>query len=843
VARGQISLASGRAAALAASDGTTLATDLLLAEDDAYRVKLTDADGLHSTGEMEYFIRVMDDRPPDVRIVRPSSDQGITPLEEVWIEARAGDDYGLSGLDLVYTVAGREPRVVPFTRVTGTEIDKVAMHLLPAEDLGVQPGDVITYYARARDVARGKRSTETRSDILFLEVKPFNEEFVAAQSQAMGGGAAAANQIEALVAAQKEIINATWNLERRSGAGRSAEDLKAVGQAQAELKARVEQLMTSGRRGAGGAFPQQRAPRRASPASGETDPIAAAVRAMASAVDELQRERTAGAIPHEMAALQGLLRAQAEVRRREVMQQSASGAGQGGSNRADRDLSALFDRELQRQQRTNYETPRETSETPERSGPSDALDRIRDLARRQQELARRQRELAEAKLSAEEVKRQLERLTREQQELRQQAEEIGKQLRDQRAAGEGRSGARGDQGRTGGGAQSAQEMRRVSEQMRQAAEEMQRQNAAAAAASGEKAAESLRQAEGRILGGSTNARERAAGELQLEAQQIAEGQRRVAAESARLEKDGENESARSADALRRLAAEKDKLAGRVDELQRSARQLEREMPGEAGAAFRDAARQLQEQRIGDRMRDSARQMRDGAGAIAAGPAQKPAAPQKGQAQLEQELSRALDSIVDTLGGKSQDDRRQLTQELDRTREMRERLDRLERQVRDAEAKANAGRGAEAGARGQSGEAGRTGRGAPQGRGAGSSAGETDREVQRAREEYARELQRARESLGRMQGDQRAGLDGATPEHHEYSRSAPGTEAFKQDFSGWETLRKDIDHAIDKYETAVAARLGQKIADDRLNAGGSERVPEAYRPLVSKYFESIARVKK
>ncbi len=53
--------------------------------------------------------------------------------------------------------------------------------------------------------------------MFFLEVKPFNEEFVAAQSQAMGGGGPA-TQIDTLIAAQKEIISATWNLERRSAA-------------------------------------------------------------------------------------------------------------------------------------------------------------------------------------------------------------------------------------------------------------------------------------------------------------------------------------------------------------------------------------------------------------------------------------------------------------------------------------------------------------------------------------------------------------------------------------------------------------------------------------------------
>ena len=47
----------------------------------------------------------------------------------------------------------------------------------------MQPGDVVTYYARAVDVGRGKRPSETRSDIFFLEVKPFSEEFVAARAR------------------------------------------------------------------------------------------------------------------------------------------------------------------------------------------------------------------------------------------------------------------------------------------------------------------------------------------------------------------------------------------------------------------------------------------------------------------------------------------------------------------------------------------------------------------------------------------------------------------------------------------------------------------------------------
>jgi hypothetical protein len=676
-------------------------------------------------------------------------------------------------------------------------VARVGAHLLAAEDLKVQPGDVITYYARARDVARAKPSSEAKSDMFFLEVKPFTEEFVQAQSQAMGGGGQS-TQLEALIAAQKEIINATWNLERRSAAGRSSEDIKAVGDAQAELKARVERIAGGGRRGGRGFFPQQiLQPPPRSPRELGRNPVVEAVAAMGRAVEQLQGTRTADALPHEMAALQGLLQAQAEVRRREVMQQSASAGGAGGTSRTDRDLSALFDRELQRQQRTNYETPRPTNETPERK-EDELLDRISELARRQEELARRQRELAQAKLDAEEMTRQLERLSRDQQELRQQLDALEKQ----------------NQGGRGSSSQDPS-MQRAAEQMRNAANEMQRQNAGGSASSAEQAAQALRQLEQQMRGSSASARQRTAGEMQLEAQQIADAQRRIASEMARLEKDRSGSGAAAGDAARRLAGDKEKLADRVDALERAARDAQRSSPGQEGAKFADAARQLQEQKIGSRMRQSAQQLRgQPQGEPGRAGQEKTAGGTENNGAAEQQLARALDAVATTLGGGNADEARRFAEELNRTRDIRERLNELERQVRAADAK----QAKQGGGSGQGGEA------------------------QRLREQYTRELQRSHESLGRMQAEQRAG-GGATPEQHEWSRSAPGNEAFKQDFKDWEVLRKDVDLALERYEAGLSARLGRKAADDRLSGGGSERVPDAYRPLVSKYFESLARGRK
>ena len=161
-------------------------------EEAAYRVGLVDPDGLSSEG-IEYFVRVMDDRPPDVHILRPSGDTGITPLEEVPIEARADDDFGIASLDMVYSVSGGPEKIVPFTTLGGTSIARIGSRMLAAEDLRVKPGDVIAYYARARDIPRAKQSTLARSEIFFLEVKPFNEEYSLAQSQAMGPAPAASS--------------------------------------------------------------------------------------------------------------------------------------------------------------------------------------------------------------------------------------------------------------------------------------------------------------------------------------------------------------------------------------------------------------------------------------------------------------------------------------------------------------------------------------------------------------------------------------------------------------------------------------------------------------------------
>ena len=676
-------------------------------------------------------------------------------------------------------------------------------HTVYLEDLHVTPGDFVTYYARARDVGRGRRGTEARSDIFFLEVKPYEEEFTASESQAMGGGQAEQTGLEELIAQQKDVMAATWKLDaraRRARDARAESDIKAVSAAQSGVRDKAEEIAADM---AAAAFAQQR--RRRSAQSGllsraDTEgPVTQAIGAMGQAVAELDKFSTSKALPFEEAALGHLLKAQAEIRRRQVAMQQAQGGG-GNGNRQSLDLSTLFEQELRKRQQTNYETP-STSEARAEEGDKDEdpLAGIRELARRQEALAQQQRELArnQAGLSAEEIKRQLERLTRDQNELRKQAEELSKK--------NGQSG----QGGQGSPAES-QQLRSASEAMRNAENDLRQQNPQQASASGDQASQQLRKLEQQMQGSRPEERRRAIGDLQMEARQLAEAERRLGNEANSTGAGGPGEDAR-----RRLAAEQERLADRTDRLAESARRLAATPAGPDGKArqaMADAARELQQQKLGERMRVSADAIRksDSTEAAALNPG---------------EFARALDKAAERLGaanGEQDSETSRLSEQLSRTQELRDRLSKLQRTM-DELAKSGEPRGGQPGANGQPGNAD-------------GGRAESMARLQRDADDQMREAQKLAEGVQR-EHPQMPG--GTTPEQWSRSVSAPGTEAFKQDFANWESLKNNLLVALERTESQLSEQLRTRENRERLNAGRHDAVSESYRELVDRYYQSLA----
>ncbi len=509
VASGRMTLSNGTLIDLTARSPAEMSAEMKVTADGSYRIALADRDGETDGPQPEYFIRILDDRPPDVHIVKPASDRSVTPLEEVDVEAQADDDYGLDRVELVYAVRGQVEKAVPLD-VPKRATSATVRHTMYLEELGVKPGDFVSYYVRARDVSRGSRSKEGRSDIFFLEVRPYEQEFALQQSQSMAG-AGYSGSIDDLVNAQKQIVVATWKLDRRGAAGakgtQSPQDIRIIGRSEAELKTRAEETASSLREST------MRDPRRrlqgrgSEPADGPTigqampeeDTMTKAVDAMGRAVTALDALNTATALPPEMQALNALLEAQALVKKRQISRQQSAQGGPGNNNR-NYDVSTLFDKELQRLQETNYET----RQSPERRATDDAAaEKIRNLARRQDELLKRQEELARQQPGEEEKKRQLERLTREQAELRQQAEQMAQQMSRLQGGPPGKAQAGADQ--------TSRQLQEIADDMRTATGNLRRLDSAGGRARGNEALEKLKSLE-RRLGGSGDQERRASGD-------------------------------------------------------------------------------------------------------------------------------------------------------------------------------------------------------------------------------------------------------------------------------------------------------------------------------------------
>lgn len=940
-AAGHMALGGGQTVQLTAATPTRLEASMRIDRDDSYRLRVADRDGMSAPGETEYFIRVLDDRPPDVRVLKPARDRRVTALDEVDIQAEAQDDFGVAALELVYTVRGTAERVVPFDVPKRTPVVTGDLTLF-LEDLKVQPGDFISYYVRARDLPRGRRSSEARSDMFFLEVIPFEQEFTLARSQ--GGGAGGGSpQIDDLVNAQKEVIVATWKLDRRAlASGASSEaDIRTVAKAEAELKARVE-ATASQFRDSTMRDPRRRSTTPGAPRAGqalpEEDAMTAASKAMSVAVTALEKLQTKTAMPPELEALNHLLRAQAEVRQREITRQT--GTGGAGQNRQTQDLSSLFDKELARQQQTNYETPNNAEQKPE-TEEENLLDKIRELAKRQDELLRRQEELAKQRqqLSAEQMKRALETLTREQERLREQAEQVARELsrgqpsgtpredgsgqrssadpqrqsgdqaqsgQQQRSGGQqqgqgsqqagsatGQSGQAGQSGQSRPGEQDGRtgdrgsRMREVSEEMRSAASELSRQDPTQASARANRALDKLRDLERQMQAGRPDEQRRAIGDLQLEARQLADAQRQLSSEFGRV---GQGENGR--DALRRIAGEEERLADRAERLQqnieRQANAPGSEQAGRSGnragasgaeqsanaqRALGEAARDMQRQRLSERMQQSADQMRGATGAATprGNGAQRPSGTPQGSSDTpssqqaaravasgQDEIARAFDRLADRLAaatGPSDDQSRKMTDQLARAQDLREEMARLSRELEKLGDQSGP-QGAQPGGQNAAGRAqdgkpspsneesadARGGGQSGQGQAAGVGSGG---EAERLRDEYARRLKAAKELLDELQRDDRTsgrGGSGFTFEGQGMVLSAPGTQAFKQDFAKWEELRRQATQLLEQAESTLSKRLQAKSAKERLASGLDDQPPASYSQQVESYFKALAAKK-
>ncbi|HEX5045612.1 MAG TPA: DUF4175 family protein [Gammaproteobacteria bacterium] len=445
-------------------------------------VKLTD----------DYLITMTPDNKPVVKVLKPGRDWRASSVEEVTVRVEASDDYGLDKLELRYSVNGGDWTSAPLSidgnhalsaetlfledfeqpvrvarsrprpdqpsfnidefRVRGRRSptqapaeEPPAAEEAPTADAAppvpktrkLEPGDVISYYAVAND-----RGREVQTDLFFIEVQPFDRSFTQS-SQGGGGGGGGGQQQDEISRRQKEILVATWNLIKERNEETSSyldeQQLHDNAQMLAELQRTLaEQAKTLASRA------------RARQLTGVdpriqtfVDNLEQAAEAMEPASEKLSDIELQDAVPPEQEALQHLLRAESVFTDIQVSFQQGGG---GGGGLAGRDLSELYELEMDLE-KNQYETENAPNslDSPQES-VDEAIAKLQELARRQEELSQRMNN-RQAGLT-EQDRWQQESLRRETEELKKQLEEMQQRLaqQQQQQQQQGSQGQRGQQG-------------------------------------------------------------------------------------------------------------------------------------------------------------------------------------------------------------------------------------------------------------------------------------------------------------------------------------------------------------------------------------------------------------
>lgn len=421
----------------------------------------------------EYTIEIVADEKPTIEIRKPGRDWRATSIEEVPVRIQAEDDFKLRDVSLLYSVNGGEWKKMP---VGGGSRRSENESLLSMEDLGatattdqrLSPGDLVSYYAVAKD-----RKQSVQTDLFMVQVQPFERTFKQGQGGGGGGGGMADEQ-GAISERQREILLATWNLQRSDERNnRSRDQLEDSARMLAEFQTTLAQQART--------LAQRTRARMDVEADDRVktfvESLERASGLMAPAAGHLSAFRLQEAVTPEQQALQQLLRAEAAFREVQVsMQQEGGGEG----SQAARNFTEMFELEMD-VEKSQYESESQLSQQNNQQEMSEAIRKLKELAERQEKLAQEQRNaqaLQEQRWQQEQLRREAEDLRRRLNEMnRQQQGSSGQQQANNSSRqGQGGSSSSGSSGQRGSNSDQRSELEQALRSVNQALENMRAAN-------------------------------------------------------------------------------------------------------------------------------------------------------------------------------------------------------------------------------------------------------------------------------------------------------------------------------------------------------------------------------
>ena len=781
---GTLTVDAGDPTPMVIFDGRTLTTTLDVLNDGKYTVKLLCVDGFNNQTPIEYTITAIPDEPPEIVIKEPGRDVKATKLEEVRVQAEATDDYGVENMTLMYSIGSGEAQELPIESVE-VKAEKIisGAYVFYLEELDVEPGELISYYAQATDNNTRTGPGTSTSELYFIEVRPFNERYM--QMDAEGQQQSPEGQpFPNLIADQRTIIKKTWK-HIHSRPSPMTEDyqsaVKQIGKEQDQLKDKTQRVTDE---------------LSMSMRDANVDPemlmnLEGAVGKMGEASGELFAIKPKAALPHEQDALELLTKAMMELDK--VLTQMRSAGSQAAADNIEMDMEDLQDTIEQDQIELDEQMREQTQEL---------LDQARDMLSQQEQLTEQSQRLAR---EGQPSQREMQQNSQQEGQLAGQAQQMAEQAQQM-----GQSVGQGAGNNTGQRmVQAGEALQHASENMQAASENMGAGQPQMGAAKGQKAEENLQQAIEELEKVTAQYTDQALEDVTESLDRLTAKQSEIREQTETLEEETRHDGLRVEDARNasQLANEQRTLRRDLEQLQRNLSNLREalnENEPQAARNVADANRRIIEEQASENMEDAQRALQ-----------------WRNFQSSEREQREVLDTLLD-----ARDDLQGARTNLAETEEERldaalDQIESWEAQMQDIQRELEAMDNQET-----------------------PLTPEQEARQQQLSEQQAEIQQRAQETMkAQAQGDEGAQVGGAESDRElrelwldaiRAMDNRPGTRRAPfpvYDFSLRE-LRK-LERAIEERLTTIQEKkqLAQVLKED---------VPPEYRRMVDRYYESLAK---
>lgn len=219
-----------------------------------YHIELTDVQGVGNRNPIRYAVQVLQDEDPTVAIPVPGQDGDLPENQQVTVEIEAADDFGISLVELVFTINDGPEEHRRLVRDGGARLRLREIWDLSARDL--LPEDRITYWAQVfdNDVIGGPKSAQSARFVLrfpslyelFSEASGKQSEKLDALEELATQEAEARETIEQI---QRDVLRTeelTWEQRQQLETTMAAEEARArqvqeLASEMAETMAKMEQ--------------------------------------------------------------------------------------------------------------------------------------------------------------------------------------------------------------------------------------------------------------------------------------------------------------------------------------------------------------------------------------------------------------------------------------------------------------------------------------------------------------------------------------------------------------------------------------------------------------------------